>query len=259
MNLFKRNFILVLFSLLIVIISCNQNKNQVEQKPTDKIETQLTVNPIKDIAGIYNPLEKTLYVLPDQKTNVLNILGAVQVEGDIYRMPGRTIFNKSVQITFRAVALEYMLILPYISWYDKYVSDIIASSDSTRGRYAGWFRDSLSGTFCRVYKDAKCEKVTDGFESTCTKEYKFKKPLIKIELIDSFPPQKIPPAPKPPDLPEPTGKYIKNIQSEVSHCLKGTNYCVEALVVTSKIEIYNDANCTQLLDTQLKYGYSCIK
>jgi len=237
----------ILFFLIIPIVllinSCTKQETVTPQKET----AVKFVDPVKDLAGFLDPFAKTLFVLADTKDSVLNILGAKPVGDGMYTMNSAT--GKKVQMNFMvSVVNSPSVIYFYIDAADRSWRDWYADRDPERGELIDTTMDR-HGTFYRVYRNAECSKIQDASVTECGKQIKWGTfTFVGPEsTLTTTPPVE-------------TGKYIKTERFEISHCLKGAKYCVEALVIVSRISIYNDPNCTQMLETYPGYyDYSCIR
>lgn len=220
----------------------------------ENVQTQKTgqdcepVNPINDLVAFMDPVQSKLFVLPEHRENVLKRLGAEPLGNEIYTMQSFTVNGKNFISKFTISPINTAAqILLYVNELEKLLRDYYANKDTARGVLIHTFRDS-SGTFYRVYKDAECRKVSDSSVTPCIKQVVFVYQLSNE--IDS---------PMYRYVPKETGRYVKTEYLEVKNCVKGGNYCVEALIVTRKTYICNDVNCSQILDIIPGYDYSCIK
>jgi hypothetical protein len=235
--------ILGAFTLFLLIQGCGRENVQTTMTGQD---CEL-VDPLNDLVAFMDPIQHKLFVLPEQKENVLKRMGAEPVKNDIYAFQSLTVSGKYITSRFTIAPLNTAAeILLYVSEADKWLYDNYANRDTARGVFIKTFKDS-SGTFYRVYKNAECKKVANAGESPCIKQVIF---IFNPTPTDS---------PNGYYIPKETGKYVKFEYLEVNNCVKGTNYCVEALVVTRKKYFYNDVNCSQILEIIPEYGYSCIK
>lgn len=104
------------------------------------------------------------------------------------------------------------------------------------------FTDSI-GTQYRFFKDAECIKFSDAKDknsSECRPKEKFvwDEKTGKGDFV-------------------PTGKYFKIETVGSSFCQKGTGFCTEMNQVIAIVSVYEDKNCTRMVDVEKIYGFKC--
>ncbi|MFI5133285.1 MAG: hypothetical protein ACHQEB_03060, partial [Chitinophagales bacterium] len=139
--------------------------------------------------------------------------------------------------------------------------------DSTKpfvsGRRVSQDTDRATGTVYRYYKNAECVKIeqNDNYydPNTCYPETKrqlrgqqkgesvddaYKRIQKELDAGKKFDKDPLDP------VEVETGRYMKySYLRDIYKCGKGADYCTEVLIVWRSISIYDDVNCTQLLDT----------
>jgi len=225
---------LCVFAFLISASGCKK-----EEQPATPIaagDKYQLVDPFKDVIACLDGPHRVLYVLPEQRENVLKLLHAEQ-SGDKYMMEAAmNIHHKAVPIGFQVVEASLNQLINVGAYFDlsriwiPYYNQS-ASKDTARGKLL----DTLTrdGVFYRVYLNAVCANVVPGHYTDCEGE---------ITLTDP-----------------PTFKTVRRRFYPINHCLKGSGSCVEALGVSMTTEYYNNDKCsgapTSVVESS--YDFSC--
>lgn len=231
----KSSSLLIIFMFLL-FAGCTK------EKPQTEIQLNEGLDRVNDIAGFLNGFDSTLYVLPESKDGVIKILNANPYEGNRLRLMANTISGKNVSLNLAVKETTLPLILFYIGESEKSYLDILHDRDTARGELINRFKDSKTGVFYRVYKNARCVNVTQSHTTDCYEDIRW-----TVDPLDST------------IKTVRTGKYLKMEQRGINHCLKGTDYCVEALVVSRIRHVYDDPLCRNLVGiSEWGYDYSCL-
>ena len=231
---------------IIIIIGCTQDSKR-DTLFKDEQSCQF-VDPVNDLVAFLDPVQSKLFVLPDHKDIVIQTLGAEPLDDEMYTMNAVTVSRKNIKINFKISILNTpSLIYDQADMIDLIMEDARGRLDTSRGYFLRTFRN-ITGTFYKIYKNAECKKVRDSSRTDCIKEiiceYKGINPYDSTKILYQV---------------RETGNYIKTEYDEFYNCIKGDNYCVKAYIITERRIIYNDSNCTQAINVNPSYNYSCIK
>jgi hypothetical protein len=234
------------FCVLVVTISVSGCKK--EDQPATPIaagNNYQLVDPFTDIIACLDGPHRTLYVLPEQRENVLKLLHA-EASGDKYMMEAAmNIHHKAVPIGFQVVSASLNQLInvgAYFeiarAWIPSYNES--ANKDTARAKLLDTM--TTAGVFYRMYLNAQCGKITDGHYTDCEEQISF---ADAWDTTRTTSPLKF--------------NHVRQRFYPISHCLKGTGSCIEALGVSMTTEYYNNDNCngapTSVVETS--YDFSC--
>ncbi len=232
--------ILMLAAVILFFHGCTKQDSNVEQHKIGQ-NSNSTVDEMNDITAFLNGFDSTLYVIPENKNEVIKKLNAQLIEGNVYKINTLTISSNKITYIFKLKEASLNNILFYITDSDQRYFELAAEKDSARAELLNKFKSG--GVFYRVYKNAQCTNINQASVSDCYAES-----YTEIDLKDSTVKY------------IKTGKFLKMEYQLINHCVKGNDYCVEALVVKTIRKKYDDPLCRNLLETtDWNYDYSCLK
>src|SRR5579883_799982 len=220
--LHRSKAVLALLFIALLFPSCRKHE------PVAGMEGGGAISP-SDIVAVLDGRVHTLFVLPEEKDSVLRKWGAHSENGETYSMEAVNIYRERVPITFsvRPALVSQLLAMDkdVETWYLELVHRL-ASEDTTRGEVI----DTFSRNFIhyRTYKNAVCTLVQREYETNCSVPW-----LISIgdTTGNGY-------SAKEADFSERTHYY------PLSHCLKGSGYCTEALVVRASVAKWDNKKCS---------------
>jgi hypothetical protein len=240
-------------AILLSISSCKRPEQESAPiKPGDKYQL---VDPFNDLIACLDGVHSTLYVLPEERANVLKLLHA-SGSGDRYMLEAASnIHHKTVPIGFVVKEASLNQLINVGAYFDIARWRIPGQNEAAgRDTVRGELIDTMTsrGIFYRVYRNAQCSKISDGRYTDCEVQITWDFD-VGIDL-DSTKPY----VPKPPKKQRPP-VYVKERFYPISHCIKGTSTCVEALGVSSITEFYDNNTCSgaPIRIEESAYDFSC--
>ncbi|GEM_PF-2683758 len=256
-----RTWFALVFCMVLAGSGCRRQEAQVPVMPGASYRL---VDPYQDLIACLDGPHRTLYVLPEQRENVLTLLHA-SGSGDRFILEAAmNVYRHEVPIAFRVkeasldqlisidrffdevkALLDFRNVLDtnfgFPRWYDSnwWHDPSLWKFDSLRYRLPGDLFDSTSkdGVCYKVYQNAHCENITPARYTDCEEEISF------ADLLDSTRRTPIKP------------KHIRRRYYAVNKCLKGSSSCVEFLGVSVLTEYYSNDQCSGNPIDVVRSGY----
>ena len=216
---------------LVALLSSVGCKREIQQQPIKESDKYQLVDPYNDLIACLDGLHHTLYVLPEQRESVLKQLNA-SGSGDRYILEAATnIHHKQVPCGFLVKEASLNQLITISGFFDVARAWIPAYNESAdKDTARGKLLDTLTrdGVFYRIYLNAQCVKIRDGKYTECEGQ------ISGADLLfDSTKPYK-----------PLVWKNVRERYYPISHCVKGSGSCVEALSVSMVTEYYTSDKCT---------------
>lgn len=195
------------------------------------------VNPITDLIGFLDPFRKVLFAAPKYQQQLLDMMQAKQQTNGKYLIQSLSAERKPVSYTITVINLSPENIFHIV---EKATKTLQCGTTAEDEKPTFLSQDTVKGTPYRFYKDAECVKEYDGRTIDCREQIEIKWNLSTNKYDSTL-----------------TGKYVKSITSDRYACHKGESFCTEMWQIIYVDYIYDDKNCTRLIDIIKDYTWSC--
>lgn len=195
------------------------------------------VNPVTDLIGFLDPFKKVLFAVPKYRQQLLNMIQAKQQPNGRYLIQSLTAERKPVSYS---VAVFNFNAEDIFHKAEELTKTLQCGTGTTEEKPTFLSQDTVKGTPYRFYKDAQCVKEYEGRIFECQPQYDIKWNSSTMKYDSTA-----------------TGKYIKTITSDRYACQKGEAYCTEMWQIIYIDYIYDDKNCSRLIDIIKNYTWSC--
>ncbi|MAT55676.1 MAG: hypothetical protein CMN32_14465 [Saprospirales bacterium] len=211
-SLFAALFLLLLFSS-----ACK--KEQVIPDNTDESGTDtFVVEPAdaqNDLIAFVDPLFAIVFVDPAYLNEVIEVLQASQNDAALIDVPVTT--AEGVRLGIKKFELIFMpaqeIANVAVQAEESLTPDLVETFEKEGTRY-------------RVFRNAKCGQVKNGFDGPC--------------------------------YPTSNNRSAKNTWYDHSNCVRGDSYCVEAFSIVGVKNTYDNADCNgPVIKIEPYYGWAC--